>query len=50
MMTTKTDHASGGKATGPADEAVVRALLHRQRRTYAAQAGIRLRDTPAPLY
>ncbi|MEU9135301.1 endonuclease [Streptomyces sp. NPDC048404] len=49
-MTTKTDRTSGKKATGPADEAVVRALLHRQRRTYAAQAGIRLRDTPAPLY
>ncbi|TJZ44498.1 endonuclease [Streptomyces piniterrae] len=32
------------------DEAVVRALLDRHGRTYAAQAGIKLRDTPAPLY
>ncbi|MEW2164876.1 endonuclease [Streptomyces sp. NPDC007084] len=29
---------------------MVSALLERQRRTYAAEAGIRLRDTPAPLY
>ncbi|WP_330287762.1 endonuclease [Streptomyces sp. NBC_00576] len=29
---------------------MVRALLDRQRRTYPAQAGIRLRNTPAPLY
>jgi endonuclease III len=57
-MTTKTDRktdrkserASGSKTTGAADKAVVRALLDRQRRTYPAQAGIRLRDTPAPLY
>lgn len=32
------------------DEAVVRELLERYGTTYAAQAGIRLRDTPAPLY
>ncbi|MGW1377454.1 endonuclease [Streptomyces sp. NPDC002446] len=32
------------------DEAVVRALLDRHGQTYAAQAGIRLRNTPAPLY
>ncbi|MDT0457213.1 endonuclease [Streptomyces sp. DSM 41527] len=32
------------------DEAIVRALLDRHGRTYAAQAGIRLRNTPAPLY
>ncbi|MFF3886037.1 endonuclease [Streptomyces sp. NPDC001914] len=53
MTTTKTDQGAGGtgaKTGGPADKAVVRALLRRQRRTYAAQAGIRLRDTPAPLY
>ncbi len=30
--------------------AVVRALLDGQGRTYAAEAGIRLRDTPQPLY
>ncbi|AVH55197.1 MULTISPECIES: endonuclease [Streptomyces] len=49
-MTTKTDRTSGGKATAARDEAVVRALLDRQQRTYTAQAGIRLRNTPAPLY
>ncbi|MFE1310680.1 endonuclease [Streptomyces sp. NPDC058755] len=49
-MTTKTDRTSGEKPTGAADEAVVRALLDRQRSTYPAQAGIRLRNTPAPLY
>jgi hypothetical protein len=32
------------------DAKVVNTLLRRQKRTYAAQAGIRLRDTPAPLY
>ncbi|WEP00450.1 endonuclease [Streptomyces sp. FXJ1.172] len=41
---------SGGKTGGATDAAVVRALLDRQERTYAAQAGIRLRNTPAPLY
>nr|QIY77510.1 endonuclease [Streptomyces sp. RLB1-33] len=29
---------------------VVRALLNQQQRTYTAQAGIRLRNSPAPLY
>ncbi|MCX3058576.1 HhH-GDP family DNA glycosylase [Streptomyces beihaiensis] len=38
------------KSTKTPDKAVVRALLERQERTYAAQAGIRLRNTPAPLY
>lgn len=32
------------------DQAVVRALLDRHGRTYAADAGIRLRNTPMPLY
>lgn len=49
-MTTKSRGKRDGKATGPAREAVVRALLQRQPRTYPAQAGIRLRNTPAPLY
>ncbi|MFF4041199.1 endonuclease [Streptomyces sp. NPDC001816] len=49
-MTTKTDRKSGGKTTDAEDRAVVRALLDRQRRTYPAQVGIRLRNTPAPLY
>ncbi|MGK5630421.1 endonuclease [Streptomyces sp. URMC 123] len=35
---------------GRKQEAVVHALLDREGRTYAAEAGIRLRDTPAPLY
>ncbi|MFG2532047.1 endonuclease [Streptomyces sp. NPDC048516] len=35
---------------GKKDEAVVRALLDRHGQTYAAQAGIKLRNTPAPLY
>ncbi|MDK0518345.1 endonuclease [Streptomyces sp. ML-6] len=35
---------------GKKNEAVVRTLLDRHGRTYAAQAGIRLRNTPAPLY
>ncbi|MGD1221421.1 endonuclease [Streptomyces krungchingensis] len=48
-MTTKTDRKSG-KTAGPTDKAVVRALLGRQQRTYTSQAGIRLRNTPAPLY
>ncbi|MEU0039238.1 endonuclease [Streptomyces sp. NPDC006333] len=47
---TKTDRKSAAKTTGATDEAVVRALLDRQQRTYTAQAGIRLRNTPAPLY
>ncbi|MEU9338491.1 endonuclease [Streptomyces sp. NPDC048290] len=34
----------------PADRAVVRALLDRQPRTYPEAAGIRLRNTPMPLY
>ncbi|MET8024041.1 endonuclease [Streptomyces avermitilis] len=49
-MATKTDRKSGKKTTGAKEEAVVRALLDRQQRTYTAQAGIRLRNTPAPLY
>lgn len=49
-MTKKTTGKSGKKTTGATDEAVARALLDRQRRTDAAQAGIRLRNTPAPLY
>jgi hypothetical protein len=32
------------------DRAIVRTLLDRAGTTYAEQAGIRLRDTPAPLY
>ncbi|MGP4002239.1 endonuclease [Streptomyces sp. 8N706] len=38
---------SGKKA---AQESVVRALLDRHGQTYADEAGIELRDTPAPLY
>jgi endonuclease III len=49
-MTTKTERKSGKKTTAARYETVVRALLNRQRRTYTAQAGIRLRNTPAPLY
>ncbi|OLZ74319.1 endonuclease [Streptomyces sp. IMTB 2501] len=49
-MTTKTDRKAGGRTAGATDKAVVRALLDRQQRTYPAQAGIRLRNTPAPLY
>ncbi|WP_369393780.1 endonuclease [Streptomyces sp. CG1] len=49
-MTTKTDRKSGGSTADATDKAVVRALLDRQPRTYPAQAGIRLRNTPAPLY
>lgn len=45
-MTTKT----AKKKARATDEAVVHALLDRQRHTYAAEAGIRLRNTPAPLY
>lgn len=47
---TTTDTKSRKKTAGGTDRAVVRALLGRQERTYAAQAGIRLRNTPAPLY
>lgn len=36
--------------TGRQEDAVVRALLDRYGRSYAGEAGIRLRDTPAPLY
>ncbi|MEV5875333.1 endonuclease [Streptomyces sp. NPDC052101] len=46
-MTTKTGRKTRGGAT---DKAAVSALLDRQKRTYAAAAGIRLRNTPAPLY
>ncbi|MEV5986490.1 endonuclease [Streptomyces sp. NPDC052051] len=42
-MTTKTARKS-------AQAHIVRALLDRQRHTYPAQAGVRLRNTPAPLY
>ncbi|MFI2200350.1 endonuclease [Streptomyces sp. NPDC020192] len=49
-MAVKTDGKSGRKTAGATDRAVVRALLDRQERTYAAEAGIRLRNTPAPLY
>ncbi|MGW3497669.1 endonuclease [Streptomyces sp. NPDC001020] len=58
-MTTKTErksanshksHSSGKKTAEATDKAVVRALLDRQRQTYTAQAGIRLRNTPAPLF
>ncbi|MFF7601804.1 HhH-GDP family DNA glycosylase [Streptomyces mirabilis] len=48
-MTTKTERKCK-KTTAARYETVVRALLNRQRRTYTAQAGIRLRNTPAPLY
>ncbi|MCX4404111.1 endonuclease [Streptomyces sp. NBC_01764] len=49
-MNTKADRKSGRKTAGAADKSVVRALLDRQQRTYTAQTGIRLRNTPAPLY
>ncbi|GGI94394.1 endonuclease [Streptomyces brasiliensis] len=50
-MGTKT-HRPAGKTAGTTqnEKAVVRELLERQERTYPAQAGIRLRNTPAPLY
>lgn len=44
---------AGGQRTTTAtmrQKAMTRALLDRQGRTYAAEAGIRLRDAPAPLY
>ncbi|MFD9006449.1 endonuclease [Streptomyces sp. NPDC059582] len=49
-MKTKTVSKSRKKPSDATDKAVVRALLARQERTCAAQAGIRLRNTPAPLY
>jgi endonuclease III len=49
-MSTKTDSKSGKKTSDATDKAVVRALLDRQQQTYPAQAGIRLRNTPGPLY
>jgi hypothetical protein len=49
-MSTKTDRKSGKKTSDATDKAVVRALLDRQQQTYPAQAGIRLRNTPGPLY
>lgn len=51
--TGKTSVKSGTQTAGgteAAEKAVVRALLDRQEATYPAQAGIRLRNTPAPLY
>ncbi|WP_238426886.1 endonuclease [Streptomyces adustus] len=48
--TTGNDRKSGGRTARATDRAVVRALLDRQERTYTEQAGIRLRNTPAPLY
>jgi hypothetical protein len=35
---------------GPAKRRIVVELLERHGRTYAAEAGVRLRDTPAPLF
>lgn len=55
-MATKTvkkqarSRTSGRRTEEATDKALARALLDRQRHTYAAQAGIRLRNTPAPLY
>ncbi len=51
-MTTKTGRktARSGKTGRSTDKAAVRALLEHQPHTYAAEAGIRLRNTPAPLY
>lgn len=52
-MATKTKGAQKLRkknASSATDKAVVRALLERQERTCTAQAGIRLRNTPAPLY
>ncbi|MGX1880829.1 endonuclease [Streptomyces sp. NPDC055287] len=40
----------GGGGRGGRDARTVRALLDAHGRTYAAEAGIRLRDTPQPLY
>jgi endonuclease III len=51
--TGKTNVTSGKQTPGRTEgtqKAVVRALLDRQEATYAAQAGIRLRNAPAPLY
>ncbi|MET9045505.1 endonuclease [Streptomyces sp. NPDC004362] len=51
-MTTKTGRKTprSGRTGNATDKAAVRALLERQPHTYAAEAGIRLRNTPAPLY
>ncbi|MFJ6657293.1 endonuclease [Streptomyces sp. NPDC091377] len=49
-MTTQSAGESRPRTAGTTNRAVVRALLDRQPRTYPAQAGIRLRDTPQPLY
>jgi endonuclease III len=49
-MAAKTERKSGKKTTAARYEAVVRALLNQQQRTYTAQAGIRLRNSPTPLY
>ncbi|MEU0781226.1 endonuclease [Streptomyces sp. NPDC006173] len=46
----KSDRTSSRTSSAPTDAALVRALLDRRPRTYAVDAGIRLRDTPAPLY
>ncbi|WP_037914708.1 hypothetical protein [Actinacidiphila yeochonensis] len=42
--------ATSRERSGPPRRAVVRALLDGYGRTYAQEAGIRLRDTPQPLY
>lgn len=42
--------SSSGPAGTKRDKAVVRELLERHGQTYAAEAGITLRDTPSPLY
>ncbi|MFJ6753107.1 endonuclease [Streptomyces sp. NPDC091266] len=39
-----------GQAGAPSQQATVRALLDRHGETYAAQSGIRVRNTPQPLY
>ncbi|SCK56880.1 hypothetical protein [Streptomyces sp. WMMB 322] len=48
---TQTQSRPGTKpARRSSDRATVRALLETHGRTYAEQAGIKLRDTPSPLY
>ncbi|MCX5281282.1 endonuclease [Streptomyces sp. NBC_00198] len=47
---TKAGTRSDKTSSAPSDATLARALLQLQPRTYAADAGIRLRDTPAPLY
>ncbi|WP_251070473.1 endonuclease [Streptomyces sp. ISL-96] len=47
---TRTRSGSGARSKGGQDERTVRALLDAHGRTYTAEAGIRLRDTPQPLY